>query len=177
MSLSDLASLGGFVSGLAVLVSLVYLALQVRQTERNQQSSIRQARSIRTSERLMGILEPSVGEAMMKGIRGVEDLSDIELFQMTIFCRSSFYDMEDAFYQHRDGLLSDSAFKIFAINMTNPIRSIGTRAQWRLQRHTYGPEFVAWLDKLIADTEMQGPLTMNATWRTALAAERSGAPY
>jgi hypothetical protein len=31
MSLSDLASLGSFVSGFAVLISLIYLALQVRQ--------------------------------------------------------------------------------------------------------------------------------------------------
>lgn len=38
MSLSDLASLGSFVSGFAVLVSLVYLALQVRQAEKNQRA-------------------------------------------------------------------------------------------------------------------------------------------
>lgn len=31
MSLSDLASIGSFVSGVAVLASLIYLALQVRQ--------------------------------------------------------------------------------------------------------------------------------------------------
>ena len=34
MSLSDLASLGSFVSGVAVLVSLIYLALQVRQPKK-----------------------------------------------------------------------------------------------------------------------------------------------
>lgn len=41
MTLSDFAAIGSFVSGGAVLVSLVYLSLQVRQTERNQQASIR----------------------------------------------------------------------------------------------------------------------------------------
>jgi hypothetical protein len=33
MSLSDLASLGSFVSGFAVLISLIYLALQVMPPE------------------------------------------------------------------------------------------------------------------------------------------------
>ena len=35
MSLTDLASLGSFVSGVTVLISLIYLALQVRQAEKN----------------------------------------------------------------------------------------------------------------------------------------------
>lgn len=47
MSLSDLAALGSFVSGFAVLLSLIYLALQVRQTKRNQQIAIRHSRATR----------------------------------------------------------------------------------------------------------------------------------
>jgi hypothetical protein len=38
MTLSDLASIGSLVSGVAVLVSLVYLSSQVRQTEKNQRA-------------------------------------------------------------------------------------------------------------------------------------------
>ena len=41
MSLTDLASLGSLVSAIAVLISLIYLSLQVKQAERNQQASIR----------------------------------------------------------------------------------------------------------------------------------------
>jgi hypothetical protein len=41
MSLSDLASIGNFVSGIAVVESLVYLAIQTRQGVRNQRSIIR----------------------------------------------------------------------------------------------------------------------------------------
>jgi hypothetical protein len=40
MSLSDLASIGSFVSGAAVLVSLVYLRLQIRQNTRHSQALI-----------------------------------------------------------------------------------------------------------------------------------------
>ena len=38
MTLTELASIGSFVSGMAVLVSLVYVAIQIRQAERNQQT-------------------------------------------------------------------------------------------------------------------------------------------
>jgi hypothetical protein len=52
MSRSDLALTGSLVSGLAVLVSLVYLSVQVKQAERNQQVSIESARATRTVDLL-----------------------------------------------------------------------------------------------------------------------------
>ena len=50
MSLSELAEIGSFISGVAVLTSLIFLYFQLRQinqqvkqAEKNQQSAIRQA--------------------------------------------------------------------------------------------------------------------------------------
>ncbi len=47
MNLSDWASIASLANSIAVLISLIYLALQVRQAERNQQASIRQGRATR----------------------------------------------------------------------------------------------------------------------------------
>ena len=44
MSLSDLAALGSFISGVAVVVTLVFLLVQMRQTNRNQKSLMQQGR-------------------------------------------------------------------------------------------------------------------------------------
>jgi hypothetical protein len=61
MSLSDLASIGSFVSGFAVLVSLIFLYFQLRQIhaqvlqeEKNQQAANRAVRTSRIVEILMG---------------------------------------------------------------------------------------------------------------------------
>ena len=45
MSLSDLASIGSLVSGIAVLVSLIYLAQQTWQNAKHTRALIHQARS------------------------------------------------------------------------------------------------------------------------------------
>ncbi len=57
MTLSDLASLGSFVSGAAVLISLVFLYFQirqvnaqVRQAERNQRALLQQGRAGRAAD-------------------------------------------------------------------------------------------------------------------------------
>ena len=42
MDVTDIASIGSLISGLAVLISLVYLSLQVRQAELNQRAVVNQ---------------------------------------------------------------------------------------------------------------------------------------
>jgi hypothetical protein len=50
MSLSDLAALGSFVSGVAVMVTLIFLLLQMRQANRNQRALMQRMRSARNIE-------------------------------------------------------------------------------------------------------------------------------
>ena len=184
MSLSDLASLGSFVSGLAVLVSLIFLYFQVRQvnqqvrqTEKNQQAAIRQTRTGQVMTVVTSGIEPSAAEALNKGERGEEDISEINLRQFRQYCRAAFWGWEDGFYQHSSGLFTDAAFTTYTINIRQIMRSIGFRTQWRLQRRTWGPEYVAWMDKLLAETPIDDSGDTAGQWRNALAAERSGAPY
>ena len=91
MTLSVLASLGSFVSGFAVLVSLIYLALQVRQTERNQQISIRHSRATRIVELHLALADPTVANAWLHGSVSPRELTQIELASSSISAaRSSF---------------------------------------------------------------------------------------
>jgi hypothetical protein len=74
MTLSDLAALGSFVSGVAVMVSLVFLYfqvrqvnLQVRQAERNQRATIAQVRAGRSVEAILTQTDASVAAAFRRG--------------------------------------------------------------------------------------------------------------
>jgi hypothetical protein len=87
MSLSDLASVGSLVSGVAVLGSLIYLALQVRQTERNQQASIRHSRVTRIVDMQLARLDPGVGDAFRRGLQNPDEITQTELDQF-LFARS-----------------------------------------------------------------------------------------
>ena len=183
MSLSDLASLGSFVSGFAVLVSLVFLYFQLRQlsqqvwqAERNQQAAIMQFRAAQAVNINMSGIDPSTSEALNKGSRGEENMSEITIRQFYQYWRASFFTWEDTFHQHSSGLYPETAFDSLK-NQRFHLENIGVRAQWRLQRRSFGPEFVAWMDKLVAETPIDTPLELGARWQNALVAERSGAPY
>jgi hypothetical protein len=188
MSLSDLASLGSFVSGVAVLASLAFLFFQVRQmteqvrqTEKNQQALISQARSTRTVEITMSAMQgaassDALAAAFQKVLRGEEEIPGNGLLPVFWYWRANFHSWQDAFDQHADGLLTESAFDAFRLGVREAAKLFGARAMWRLQRQTFGSGFVAWMDKLIADTPTEG-VALPDRWRNAVRAERSGAPY
>ena len=72
MSLSDLASLGSFVSGVAVLATLILVFFQMRQANLNQRSLMQQARASRAMNLIMAQAEPAFSAALTRaGVQGL----------------------------------------------------------------------------------------------------------
>jgi hypothetical protein len=172
MSLSDLASLGSFVNGLAVLVSLIYLSLQVRQTKRNQQIAIRHSRASRIVDLQLALAGPGVAEAWLHGSGSPQDLTQTELSQFVNLCRALFFHFEDSFYQREEGLLNDDAFETVVAGARLSARSPGWRAAWRLARPNFGGRFLAFMDGVVAESAVEPPLDLSLeTWNVAFESE------
>jgi hypothetical protein len=174
MSLSDLASLGSFVSGFAVLTSLIYLALQVRQTERNQQISIRHSRASRTVELHLALADPAVATAWLHGSASPQQMTQTELGQFINLCRAHFFHFEDSFYQREEGLLNDDAFETVVAGARLVARSPGVRAAWRIARANFGGRFLVFMDEVVATSAVQPPVDLSLeAWKVAFASEAS----
>jgi hypothetical protein len=176
MSLSNLAALGSFVSGFAVLISLIYLALQVRQTERNQQISIRHSRASRTVELHLALADPAVADAWLHGSGSPQELTRTELSQFIHLCRAHFFHFEDSFYQREEGLLNDDAFETVAAGARLLARSPGLRAAWKIARPNFGGRFLDFMDGVVAGSPVQPPADLSLeAWKIAFASEASRA--
>jgi len=174
MSLSDLASLGSFVNGLAVLISLIYLALQVRQTKRNQQIAIRHSRATRIVELQLALANSAVAEAWLNGSGHPQKLSQTELSQFINLCRALFFHFEDSFYQREEGLLNDDAFETVVAGARLSARSPGWRAAWRMARPNFGGRFLAFMDGVVAASAVEPPVDLSLeAWKIAFASETS----
>ena len=110
MSLSDLASIGSLVSGLAVVFSLLFLGLQVRQANRNQRSLMQQGRSARNVDLLMRVTDPKLSEILVRDCQGDETVTDAEYFAMYGYAAAVFWSYEDCFLQFRYGMLDASSW-------------------------------------------------------------------
>jgi hypothetical protein len=174
MSLSALASLGSFVSGIAVLISLIYLGLQVRQTERNQQISIRHSRVSRTVELHLALADPAMADAWFHGSGSPQVITQTQLSQYINLCRAHFFHFEDSFYQREEGLLNDAAFETVVAGARLLARSPGLRAAWKMARPNFGGRFLDFMDGVVAKSAVQPPVDLSLeAWKVAFASEAS----
>jgi len=174
MSLSDLASLGSFVNGVAVLISLIYLALQIRQTKRNQQIAIRHTRASRIVDLQLALADSGVANAWLHGSASPQELTQTELSQFTNLCRALFFHFEDSFYQREEGLLNDDAFETVVAGARLSARSPGWRAAWRIARPNFAGRFLAFMDEVVAASAVEPPVDLSlAAWKVAFASEAS----
>jgi len=175
MGLSDLASIGSLVSGVAGIISLIYLSIQVRLADRNQQASIRQGRSTRTVNLFMETTNPSLCDAISKGFDGDDDISATQFRQFRNYWMAQISHAEDSFYQHENLLLNDAAFETFIGALKNAFRSPGVRAVWKGSRDTCAGEFVEFMDNVYAETTVGPAIDSFALWKADVAKEKLSA--
>jgi hypothetical protein len=173
MSLSDLASVGSFVSAAAVLTSLVYLSLQVRVTERNQQISIRHSRASRIVQLQLALADPVMADAWLHGLAHPEKITQTELTQFENLCRALFFHFEDSFYQRQEGLLNDDAFETVVAGVRFLARNPGWRAAWKISRSNFGGPFLSFMDGLVVKAAEPPTDASLEAWKTAFASEAS----
>jgi hypothetical protein len=173
MNLSDLASIGSLVSGIAVLISLIYLALQVRQAERNQQASIRQGRATRAVDIILAAGEPSYAEALAKATAGAADITLAEFGQFTAIYGAFLASAEDTFLQHNEGLLSEAVFASFRESWRKTLAQPGVRALWKLRRHAFEAGFVAFMDTLMVEAPPAAASDFLAAWKVEVETQKA----
>jgi hypothetical protein len=168
MSLADLASLA---SSVAVVVSLLFLGQQIRQSNRNQRSLMQQGRSARNVELLSRLSDPRVSDVISRAANG-ETLTDQDCFVLYSYMASVFWSYEDCFFQFHLGMLDP---KSWASNGTVLRRLLGNpayRAVWRFARGGIGDEYRSFLDGLAAESRHNVPPNLPNTLRQYIAEER-----
>jgi hypothetical protein len=173
MSLTDLASIGSFVSGLAVLISLIYLALQVRQAERNQRAILQQGRAARAVDTLLRIGESETIEAYTRGSDGDESTTQKEFRQFYMIFQASLTGFEDTYFQHRDGMLAAGAFESTAATFKVSLGRPGNRAMYRLVGMHRDSGFRQVLDRLASEATREVSADGFATWKRLVAEEKA----
>src|SRR5215468_6439368 len=134
MSLSDLASLGSFMSGVAVLASLVYLAVQIRQAEKYQKALMQVERATRVGNHMRFLADPAIIGPYMKGSLGVTDITVSEYLQNIFIFSASLASVEVSFFQHQHKLLDEASFESVLGALRRTLSFPGSRAMWKRQR-------------------------------------------
>lgn len=149
MSFSDLASLGSFISGIGVLISLVYLGLQIHQNTRAVRLQINQG--ITENWLSLGGLVTANARVFAAGISADEKafaaLSDEDkfVFLSTIF--GFFKHFENMYLQCQEGFVPRATWDAWAHQMFMYWNMPGVQRWWKSRRLTFSPEFRRFIEE------------------------------
>lgn len=115
MTLSELANVGEILGGLAVLVSIIYLILEVRRNTRTARSAAAWNATVTLAELCEGLSHNRELSALI--IRSLdedarpEDLTPEEFAEFLMFFRSVFFKYEAQWYLWKEGTLTDEMWE------------------------------------------------------------------
>jgi hypothetical protein len=165
MTLADLSSIATAISAFAILVSLIFVNIQVRQAEKYQRASIQQERASRTADIAMRLIDQNFAEVHFRCMKGDPGITAAELRQFSGYCRATFLGAEDSFFQHAESLLDEKAYISFRLSLEALLVSPGMRALWRMTCDWYEPEFAAFMDSLVAEAARHPPVDQMLQWK------------
>jgi hypothetical protein len=175
MTLSDLAAIGSFISGFAVLVSLVFLYFQLRQVneqvmqaEKNQRALMNQGVVTRSADAIRWNAQPDILGLRTRVVSGETDFSAQEILRLTLVLRLMLDSGQDTYVQHTAGLADkitlDNVLKVLGGALAQPV----FRAIWNSTRTTYALEWTSYVDKLIEQTPLGMPVDIVARFKSDL---------
>ena len=145
--LEDLGNLGDFVGGIAVIITLLYLATQVRQNTKllRTQALAVTAQSRVAFNNLLGT-NPAAARVFQLGLERFNDLSEDEQRQFINLLRAQFAGYQHTFQQFEDGLVDESDWHQERRGALSALSLPHVAEWWASRKIVYAPTFVAALD-------------------------------
>ena len=139
MSLEDLGNIGEFVAAVAVVVSLIYLAVQIRQNTRSVRMASHHAvmSEFRTNIRVL-TQDPELASAYQVGLEHPDQLSETDRARFGPVLASSVQIYEELYAHYRAGLIERDLWESRERNLFYLMSLPGPLAWWRGEA-TYMP--------------------------------------
>ena len=147
MTLNELGSLGEFISGLAVVVTLVYLAIQIRHNTRAVRSSMHQdmiESTLRIAESLSDNEE--LGRIVFKADEDYDSLTREERIRFEAYAERVFGNFESVFYSYRNSMIEEDLWQSWESSYLADISRSSMRRFWQEERPQHLRDLMDFVD-------------------------------
>lgn len=168
MNWEAVGAIGEILGAAAVVATLAYLSIQIRQNTKVARSATRQAIA-QSAQSLTSdvILTPDMAAILLRHLQG-EALTPTEAFKLQGRCYRDMRHWENIYYQVREGLLSEEEWPGFRRNLAALFDIPAYRDYWSSESILYSEAFRKEVDDACGEFEKEGASVIN---RFAKAAE------
>jgi hypothetical protein len=153
MDWDALGAIAELVGAVGVIASLFYVASQIRRNSSALEAATNQAVSDSTQQRLLAPAQsPDLAAAIANAQGDYDGLTPAPRIQLAFFSRATFRGIQNAFFQHRQGLLSEIAWRDYEAIIRLNLKRPDIPEWWPTERDTYDQEFAEYVDRLLAES-------------------------
>jgi hypothetical protein len=141
--------LSELIGAVAVVLSLVYVAIEIRENTQAVQSATYQDLVANSDDFLLTLAQDSALTAIwLRGDENPSSLSDTEAQRYWWIVRTFWRNMEVAFRQHQVGMLGDPEYELY-VSLTCTPKPPGRRLTWQSHSPTLSPDFVSFVESCV----------------------------
>ena len=145
MSLQDWGAIGELVGGLAIIVSLLYVGLQVRQGTNASRAATNQAFSVQFSDLILQITKPELRDIFWRGIKGLKNLQGSENAALMALLASIMRTYETFYFERIEGRFDSRMWDGYEAQMIDLYNNVGVREYWAIRKHQFSSDFDSFL--------------------------------
>jgi hypothetical protein len=150
MTISELGDLGDFLGGIGVIVTLVYLAIQIRRnTQAVRSASLDSVTSSHMEFHRAVWGDPELNEIWFDGRIGKRELSEAESRRFAFMVTTCARHWESAYQKARGGTLESTAWASIHEELVLVFADPGTQSYWKWIRGMFSPDFVQFAESSI----------------------------
>ena len=158
---ANIAEIGG---GVAILVSLIYVGYQIRQSNRIASAAAFQSVLDGFAERIMSpvIADGEFADIMNRGFMSWESLSTVEKTRFTVAQGREVLHVQNVMQLHDKGLLDSVDFEAWKAYGAASLITPGGKEAWKYNREQITPTVVTLLEKYVEEhPSMRSVVDMN----------------
>ena len=150
MNWEAIGAIGEIVGSVAVLFTLVYLALQIRQnTLAMKADTFRGATEISSDFTQIMLNDLELAKVFRRGIEGIASLNEDEQLQYTLMLRLQLRRYESVYMQVEQGLLDRNMLIGLETTFTGLFSNQSAKDYWLSERHNFLPSYALIVDELL----------------------------
>jgi hypothetical protein len=152
MNWEAIGAVAATVSSVAVIVSLIYLAVQIRQNTRATRASTYQSVVMHGGAMLRSLMEnPELSDLLIKGGQFPGDLTPGETVRFASFASSVFRYFDSLYYHSRRGTMEQAQWSGFDRFLREVLVSKGLVAWWAEHKHIFDAQFISYVDGVLTE--------------------------
>jgi hypothetical protein len=145
VTLQDWGAIGELVGGVAIIVSLLYVGLQVRQGTNASRAATNQAFTVQFSDLILQITKPELRDIFWRGIKGLDNLDGSENAAFMALLASIMRTYETFYFERIEGRFDTRMWDGYEAQMIDLYNNKGVREYWAIRKHQFSREFDSFL--------------------------------